>query len=55
MEGQFEHDLYNESFSNQLESDKIGTSQQKNKWWMVGVDRGGPIPDDVYDFSFAEF
>ena len=54
MEGQFEHDLYNKTFSNQLESDETDTVQQRIKWWTVIVGRGGPIPNDVYDYSFAE-
>ena len=29
MEGQFEHDLYNKSFSNQIESDEIDTLQRR--------------------------
>ena len=55
MEGQFAHDLYNKSFSNQLESDETDTLQQKNKWWRLVIDRGGPIPNDVYEYSFDEF
>ena len=54
MEGQFEHDLYKTSFSNQLESDEIDTLQQRIDWWMLVFDKGGPIPNDVYDFSFGE-
>ena len=54
MEGQFEHDLYIKSFSNQLESDETDTLQQKIDWWSVVVDRGGPIPNDIFDCSFAE-
>ena len=54
MEGQSEHDFYNTSFSNQLESDETDTSQQRIEWWMVVVAKGGPIPDDVYDYTFAE-
>ena len=56
IEGQFEHDLYNEAFSNLLETDddKNDTLQQIIKWWMVVVDRGGPIPNDVYDYNFAK-
>ena len=54
MEDQFEHDLYNKFFSIQLESDKTFTLQQRIKWWMMFVDRGGPIPSAVYDFSFED-
>ena len=54
MEGQFEHDLYNKSFSNQIESDENDTLQQRIEWWMTVVDRGGSIPNDVYDCSFGE-
>ena len=32
MEGQFEHDLYNKSFSNQIESDEIDTLPQRIEW-----------------------
>ena len=42
------------SFSNQLESDEIDTLQQRIDWWMVVVGRGGPIPNDVYDYCFDE-
>ena len=57
MEVQFEHDMYNESFSNQLESDddERDTLQQRIKWWRPVVDRGGPIPKDVYDYTLDEF
>ena len=48
MEGQFEHDLYNKSFSNQIESDENDTLQQRIEWWMTVVDRGSPIPDNAY-------
>ena len=41
-------------FSNQLQCDKMDTLQQRIEWWLVVVDRGGPIPYDVYDYSFAE-
>ena len=50
MEGQFEHDFLNKSFSNQFESDdEVDTLQQRIKWLMVVVDRGGggPMPNDV--------
>ena len=48
--------MYDKSFSNQLESDddEIGTLQQRIKWWMLVVHRGGQILNDVYDNSFGE-
>ena len=49
MEGQFEHDLYNKSFSNQLESDDEFTLKQRIEWWMTIVDRGGRVPDNAYE------
>ena len=55
MEGQFEHDLYKKSFSNQIESDELDTLQQRIEWWMTVVDRGGPMPNGVFDWSFGEF
>ena len=56
MEDQFEHDLYNKTFSNQLESDddEVDTLQQRIKWWMAVFDRGGLIPNNVYDYSFDD-
>ena len=27
---------------------------QRIEWWMVIVDRGGPILKDVYDYNLAE-
>ena len=54
MEGQFEHDLYNKSFNNQFESDETDTLQQTIDWPMTVVDGGGPIPKDVYEYSFHE-
>ena len=54
MEGQFEHDLYNKLFSNQLESDEMDTLQQSVEWLMMVVDTGGPVPNDVYDFSVED-
>ena len=54
MEGQFEHDLYNKSFSNQIESnDEIDTLQQRIEWCMTVVDRGGPIPDNAYEYNLG--
>ena len=55
MEGQFEHDLYNKSLSSQIESDEIDNLQQRIEWWMVVVDSEGPKPNDVYDYTFAEW
>ena len=54
MEGQFEHAVYNKLLCNQLESNETVTLQQRIKWWMVVVDRGGLIPNGVYVYSFGE-
>ena len=55
IEDQLEHDFYNESFSNQLESDdEVDTLQQRIKWWMLGVHTRGPLPHDVYGYTFDE-
>ena len=55
LEGQFEHDLYNKSFSNQFESgDENDTLQQRIEWWMTVVDRGGPLPDNAYEYNLAD-
>ena len=54
MDGQFEHDLYNKSPSNQPKSDGTDTLQQRIEWWMAVVDRGGPIANDAYDHGFAD-
>ena len=50
VEGQFEHDLHNKFLSNQLESDKTDSLQQRINWWMTVVDRGGPILNNVFDY-----
>ena len=39
LEGQFEHDLYNKSFSNQIESDETDTLHQRIDWRMTVIDR----------------
>ena len=52
--GQFQNKWYNKLFSNQLESDETDTLEQRVKWWTVVVDRGRPIANDVYDYSFSE-
>ena len=54
MEGQFEHDFYNKSFSNQIESDENDTLQQRIEWWMMVVDRGGVIPDNAYEYNLGD-
>ena len=54
MEGQLEHELYRKPCSNKLESDEVVALKQKIKWWRMIVDRGGPIPNDAYDYSFDE-
>ena len=55
MEGQFEHDLYNKSFSNQFESgDENDTLQQKIELCMTVVNRGGPIPDNAYEYNLGD-
>ena len=54
IESQFEHDLYIYSFGNKLQSDGVDTSQQRIEWWMMVVNRVGPIPNNVYDYSFDE-
>ena len=54
MEGQFEHDLFNKNFSNQIESDENDTLQQRIEWWMTVVDRGGLIPDNAYDYNLGD-
>ena len=54
MEGLFVHELYKKSFSNQLESDKTDTLQQRIERWMMVVYRRDPTPKVVFDYSFAE-
>ena len=56
MESRFEHNLCDKSSSNQREfDDDVDTLRQRIKWWLLVVDRGGPIPNDVYDFTFEDF
>ena len=55
MEGQFEHDLYNKSFSNQFQSgDENDTLQQRIEWCMTVVYRGGSIPDNAYQYNLGD-
>ena len=54
MEGQFEHDLFNKSYSNQIESDENDTLQQRIEWWITVVDRGGLIPDNAYEYNLED-
>ena len=54
MVGQFEHDLFNKSFSNQIESDENDTLQQRIEWLMTVVDRGGSIPDNAYEYNLGD-
>ena len=50
MEGEFELDLFNKSFSNQLKSDKTDTLKPRTKWWMMLVSRERPISNNVCDY-----
>ena len=54
MEGQFEHDLYKKSFSNQLESDRTDSLLERTDCLRMVVDRGGPIPNDVFEKNSDE-
>ena len=55
MEGQFEHDLYNKSFSNQFESgDENDTLQQRIEWCIAVVYRGGSTPDNAYEYNLGD-
>ena len=54
MEGQLEHDLYIKSFSNQLQSDETDILQRRIIWITLVIDRWGPIPNNVYEYSFNE-
>ena len=46
--------MFNKFVSNQLVSDNTKFLQQRIKGWMVVVDRGGPVPNDTFDYSFDE-
>ena len=54
MDGQFEHDFYNKSFNNELESDETDNLNQRIEWWMMVVDGGGPIPNNVCEYNLGE-
>ena len=54
MDGQFEHDLFNKPFSNQIESDENDTLHQRIEWWMTVVDRGGLIPDNANEYNLGD-
>ena len=54
MEGHFEQDLFNTSFSNQFKSDETDTLQRRIKWLIMVISREGPVANNVYEHSFAE-
>ena len=54
MEGQREHDLYDKSFSNHVESDETDTLERRIKAWMVVVGRIGSLLWNAYDYSYNE-
>ena len=55
VEDQFEHNLYYKLFSNQLESeDGTDTFERRIEWWMLIINKIGPIPHNVYEYSFGE-
>ena len=50
MKCQVQHELYNKSSGNQLEYDETDISHDgRIKFWMIVVDRGGPIPNNIFD------
>ena len=55
MESQFDQDFYNESFSNQLESEKTDILHQRSDWWMIVVGKWMSDTKNVYDDTFGKF
>ena len=55
IERQFEHDMCDKFFSNQLKSDdEVDTLEPRMQWWLAVVDRLGVITDDVFDYTCDE-
>ena len=52
MIAQCKQDLYNKSFSHQDQNKRDdGLQKRKNKWPNYVVNKGGPIPENVYDYD----
>ena len=51
---QFEHDLINKSFSNQTKESELDSFQIRINSWNKIVRNNGPIPNNMYDYSFIE-
>ena len=55
VESQFEHDLYNKSFGGEdTFSDSVTLEDRVNSWLSIIKWLGGPIPNNVFDYSFDE-
>ena len=52
---QFEYDFYIKSFSKEVKFNDRGSLQNRITSWRTIVNRGIPIPNNVYDFNFEEF
>ena len=54
MEGQFEHDLYNKSFSNQVKPYENDSLDKRMESWLLIVHKGGPIPENGNNYHIDE-
>ena len=51
---QFEHDLINKSFSSDIKQNESDTLQIRINAWNKIIRNHGPIPNNIYDYSFIE-
>ena len=51
---QFDHDLINKSFSSKIKEDEYDSFQIRIGAWDKIVRNHGPIPNNIYDYSFIE-
>ena len=50
----FEHDLINKSFPSEIKENESDTFQIRINAWHKIVRNHGPIPNNIYDYSFIE-
>ena len=51
---QFEDDLFNKSFSSEIKENESDTFQIRINAWDKIIRNRGPIPNNIYDYSFIE-
>ena len=56
MIAEFRQDLFHKNFSRQDQGngDQIDTLQNRIKLWLNNIERGVPIPDNIYDYNYND-